>query len=98
MGLGSGAYLAPEVVFIGSGDAGVGVRGADQVVLPDRGNVRLGSIRPGCQGRDQDQDKTRNLCGDDAFDLDLLFQVARLGKVKGQLHAKPCFGCRAKCL
>ena len=33
-----------------------------------------------------------NLCGNDAFDLDLLFQVARLGKVKGQLHAKPHFG------
>ena len=39
----------------------------------------------------------RNLCGDDALDLDLMFQVARLGKIKGQLHAKPCFGCRAEC-
>ena len=38
----------------------------------------------------------RTLCGDDALDLDLLFQVARLGKIKGQLHAKPCFGCRAE--
>ena len=40
----------------------------------------------------------RTLCGDDALDLDLLFQVARLGKIKGQLHSKPCFGCRAECL
>ena len=40
----------------------------------------------------------RTLCGDDALDLDLVFQVARLGKVKSQLHAKPCFGRRAECL
>ena len=38
------------------------------------------------------------LCGSDALNLDLLFKVARLGKVKGQLHAKPCLGCRAECL
>ena len=38
----------------------------------------------------------RNLCGDDALDLDLVFQVTRLGKIKCQLHAKPCFGCRAE--
>ena len=40
----------------------------------------------------------RNLCGNDAFDTDLLFQMTRLGKIKGQLHAKPGFGRRAECL
>ena len=32
------------------------------------------------------------LCDRDACDLDLSFQVTRLGEVERQLHAKPCFG------
>ena len=39
-----------------------------------------------------------SLCDSDAFDLDLLFQVARPGKVECQLHAEPRFRGRTECL
>ena len=39
----------------------------------------------------------RKLRGNDALDIDLVLQVARAGKIIGQLHAKPCFERRAEC-
>ena len=33
---------------------------------------------------------------DDSFDLDLLFQITRAGKITGQLHAEPRLGGRAE--
>ena len=42
--------------------------------------------------------RAQSLCGRDALDDDLSFQVTRLGKVKGHLHAKPCFGGRTESL
>ena len=44
------------------------------------------------------KERAQSLCGRDALDDDLSFQVTRLGKVKGHLHAKPCFGGRTESL